>query len=295
MSVGAPTLVDVLIDLHTHSRESDGTQTPADLVAEAAGRGLDVLGLTDHDTTAGWAEAEAAATGLGVTLIRGIEVSCRHQGISLHVLSYLHDPTHRALLTELDRARQSRDERARRITERLSRDVDLSFTDVLAQVHQGATVGRPHIADAMIASGIVPDRDTAFRDYLYTGSPYYVDHYAPDPCLVVRLIRAAGGVPIMAHPFAASRGRIVADDVIAAMTDAGLAGLEAFHPDHTAEQTDHAVGLARDLGILVTGASDYHGAGKPIRLAQVATPVPAYEAILDQARGVGVVGGGGSP
>lgn len=280
----------MLIDLHTHSLESDGTQTPTELVAEAAGRGLDVLGLTDHDTTAGWAEAEAAAARYRITLVRGIEVSCVHEGISLHVLAYLHDPSYRPLLEELEAARVSRAQRARRITELLAEDFELSYDDVLAQVHDGATVGRPHIADAMVAAGIVPDRDAAFRDYLFTGSKYYASHYAPDPVTAVRLIREAGGVAVMAHPFAASRGRLVTDEVIASMAAAGLAGLEAHHPDHTAGQTAHAAGLARDLGIFVSGASDYHGAGKPITLAQEVTPPAAYEAIVAGASGVGLVG-----
>lgn len=281
----------MLIDLHSHSRESDGTQTPSDLVAEAAGRGLDVLALTDHDTTAGWHEAQQAAQRCGIELVRGIEVSCMHQGISLHVLSYLHDPAFQPLLDELDLARRSREHRAREITRKLALDVDLEFEDVLAQVHGSATVGRPHIADAMVARGIVADRDTAFREFLYTGSPYHVDHYAPDPMLAVRLIRQAGGVPVMAHPFAAARGRIVADDVIAEMAEAGLAGLEAHHPDHTSEQTAHTVGLAQDLGLLVTGSSDYHGAGKRARLGQRVTAPEVYEALLDQARGVPVIPG----
>lgn len=283
----------MLIDLHTHSSESDGTQTPADLVAEAARLGVSVLGLTDHDTTSGWAQAQEAALRYGITLVRGIEVSCLHAGISLHVLAYLHDPSYRPLVDELEVARRSRQQRARAITERLGADFDITYDDVLAQVHDGATVGRPHVADAMVARGIVPHRDLAFRDYLYTGSKYYVSHYAPDPRTAVRLIREAGGVAVMAHPFAASRGPIVADEVIASMAQAGLAGLEAYHPDHSAEQTAHAVGLAGDLGLFVSGASDYHGAGKTTRLAQQVTPHAAYEAIVSGASGVGLIGTGG--
>lgn len=281
----------MLIDLHTHSRKSDGTQSPAELVAEAAAYDLAVLGLTDHDTTAGWAEAAEAATRLGITLVRGVEVSCVHDGISLHVLSYLHDPTYQPLRDELAAARDSRGVRARRITQKLAQDVDLTYDDVLAQVCEGATVGRPHIADAMVSKGIVPDRDAAFRDYLFTGSKYHATHYAPDPCTAVRLIREAGGVPVMAHPFASARGQVVSEEVIAAMAAAGLAGLEAYHPDHTPEQVARTVSLARDLGIFVSGASDYHGAGKSIRLAQELTPPAAYEAIVAQATGVGLVGG----
>lgn len=270
----------MLIDLHAHTTASDGTDSPRELVAAAAETGLDVVAITDHDTTAGWAEAERAATTHGVRLVRGIELSCTAGGISLHVLGYLHDPAYEPLLAEIAKARASRAERARRITENLAADVPIAYEDVLAQVTGTATVGRPHIADAMVANRIVADRDEAFARYLYDGSPYHARHYAPSAVAGVRLIVAAGGVPVMAHPFAAKRGKIVADEVIEEMAEAGLVGLEAHHPDHTPEQEAHTLDLARALGLLVTGSSDYHGDGKPNRLADRTTAPEVYEALL---------------
>lgn len=280
----------VRIDLHTHSTASDGTQSPADLIAEAAAVGLDVVAITDHDTTAGWDEAAAAARRHGPALVRGIEISCvSPAGVSIHLLGYLHDPTYAPLLAELVEARESRSGRARRIVEALAADTPLTWADVERQVSPGATVGRPHIADAMVARDIVPDRTAAFEDYLYDGSPYYVSHYAIPATRAVELVREAGGVPVMAHPFAQKRGRIVGDDVVAAMADAGLAGLEAHHLDHTPEQAARAVGLAADLGLFVTGSSDYHGSGKPNRLGDRTTDPAVFEQIVDAARGAQVI------
>lgn len=280
----------MLIDLHTHTLASDGTQTPDELVAEAAHRGISVLGLTDHDSTAGWAAAAAAAPRHGVVLIPGIEISCRHQGVSIHLLGYLHDPQYRPLQDALRAARDSRAARAERIVSALAEDMPLSLADVRAQVSPGATVGRPHIADAMVARGLVRDRDEAFRDYLHSGSRYYARYQAVDVMDAVRMVVEAGGVAVMAHPFAAARGRIVADEVIAQMAAAGLSGLEAHHRDHTPEQTAHARDLAASLGLLVTGASDYHGTGKVNRLGEFGTEPEVLAQIEALATGVGAIG-----
>lgn len=277
------------IDLHAHTTASDGTDSPTQLVENAAQAGLDVVAITDHDSTAGWGEAEQAAERVGIELVRGIEVSCQTGGISVHVLGYLHDPSDDRLQRELDLARESRDTRARRIVELLAQDVEIEWDDVLAQVAADATIGRPHIADALVARGVVSDRDAAFRDYLYTGSRYYASHYAVDPVEAVRLIRAAGGVAVMAHPFAAKRGRIVSDQVIADMADAGLLALEAHHLDHTPEQTAKGVGLAAELGLLVTGSSDYHGTGKVNRLGDRLTDADVFGAIAEAASATSVV------
>lgn len=279
----------MIVDLHAHTSASDGTDTPTGLVESAARAGVDVVAITDHDTTAGWSEAIEAATALGVGLLPGIEMSCSHDGVSVHLLGYLHDPADDALLGELQAARDSRDTRARRITDLLARDVPVSWEDVMAQVADGATIGRPHIADALVARGVVPDRGAAFADYLYTGSPYYAPHYAPDPVEAVRLVRAAGGVPVMAHPFAEKRGRIVGEEVIAAMAEAGLFGLEAHHPDHDRGQRERACGLGRELGLHVTGSSDYHGAGKPQRLGACTTDPTVLEALLAEPTHRGIV------
>ena len=277
------------IDLHTHSTASDGTQSPAELVRSAAEADLDVFALTDHDTTASWDEAAAAAEQYGITLVRGIEISCQHAGISIHLLGYLQDPTSAGLLEELEQSRESRRTRAQRIVDLLSQDLPLDWDDVLLQIQPGTTIGRPHIADALVAKGIAPSRDAAFRDYLYHGSPYYASHYAPDPVLAVRLVREAGGVAVMAHPFASARGRLVDDSVIEAMAEAGMGGLEVHHRDHDAEEVGHGLDLAASLDLFVTGSSDYHGAGKANRLGENTTDPFVLQRIEDLATGVEVL------
>jgi hypothetical protein len=278
------------IDLHTHSTASDGTQSPAGVVASAAAAGLDVLALTDHDTTSGWDEAAAAALPHRIVLVRGIEVSCQHEGVSIHLLGYLHDPGSPGLLAELDRARGSREMRAQRIVERLSADVPLSWDDVLEHIQPGATIGRPHIADAMVAKGIVASRELAFATYLGEGSPYFAPHYAPGPVQAVNLVRAAGGVAVMAHPFASVRGRVVSEEVIQAMAAAGMAGLEVHHRDHSGQQVRHGLDLSASLGLFVTGSSDYHGDGKPNRLGENTTDPAVLQQIEDLATGAQVLG-----
>ena len=273
------------IDLHAHSTESDGTQRPEQVVASAAEAGLTTVALTDHDTTRGWDAAREAATAYGVDVVPGIEISCQSRGISVHLLGYLHDPEEPALLAELERARESRRTRARRMVELIARDLPLTWDQVTAQAGAETTLGRPHIADAMVAAGLVPDRSAAFERYLHSSGPYHVGHYAPDPVHAVELVRAAGGVPVMAHPFAHQRGRIVADDVVERMADAGLAGLEAHHRDHDEAATAHAVELAARLGMLVTGSSDYHGAGKPNRLGEHTTDPEVLAQIVEQSGG----------
>ena len=279
------------IDLHTHSNRSDGTTSPADVVAEASEAGLDVVALTDHDTTRGWDDAADAARRVGIDVVRGIEISCRHRGISIHLLAYLPAPEGE-LFDEMEHARESRVTRAERMVERLGRDVPITYEQVLAQAGPDATIGRPHIADALVANGVVPDRSTAFEHLLSNSGPYHAGHYAIDPVRAVTLVRAAGGVPVMAHPFADVRGRVVDDAVIEEMIDAGLLGLEAHHRDHTPEQVRHARDLARTHDLLVTGSSDYHGDGKPNRLGENTTEPDQYERLVALATSdVGVVRG----
>lgn len=277
------------IDLHTHSIASDGTTSPAEVVSAAAEAGLDVLALTDHDTTMGWDEAAVAANRHGITLVRGIEISCQHDGISIHLLGYLQDPAAPGLLEELDRSRVSRQTRAERMVERLSLDLDLDWDDVLEHIDPGATIGRPHIADALVAKGIVKSRDVAFGKYLHTGSPYFVSHYAPDPVRAVRLVREAGGVSVMAHPFASRRGRLADESVIEAMAAAGMAGLEVHHRDHTPEEVRRGLDLAASLDLFVTGSSDFHGVGKSNLLGENTTDPLVLKLIEDRATGVAVL------
>lgn len=270
------------IDLHTHSSASDGTQEPGLLVEAAAAAGVDVLALTDHDTTAGWTEAADTALGVGVALVRGTEVSARSGGVSVHLLSYLHDPTHPALAEMLERTRAARLSRARTMVELLRADVGLTWDEVLATTAPGATVGRPHIADALVARGVVPDRNTAFSDLLTATSKYYVPHYAPEVLDAVLAIRASGGVPVFAHPGADGRGRVVPDAVIDAMVASGLAGLEVHHRDHSPAQRERLLAIAARHGLLVTGSSDFHGTGKDNRLGEFTTAPDVLAAIEEQ-------------
>ena len=272
----------MLIDLHTHSSASDGTDTPAGVVAAAAQAGIDVVGLTDHDTTLGWDEATGAASVTGVAVVVGTEISARDHGISIHLLSYLQDPHHPALAATLERTRNARLVRAHTMVERLGADYDLTWDDVVAQTSLDTTVGRPHIADALVASGATADRSAAFASMLSPRSKYYVPHYAPEALDAVAAVRAAGGVPVFAHPGALARGRVVSDSVIEEMVGAGLAGLEVHHRDHSPQQVARLTALAVRFGLLITGSSDYHGTGKPNRLGENVTDPAVLAAIEEQ-------------
>ena len=275
-------LTEPLIDLHTHSTASDGTESPAVVVEQAALAGLSVVGLTDHDTTAGWAAAEEAARRTGIALVRGTEISARAGGVSVHVLSYLHDPEHLALREQNERVRAARTERARTMVDLLARDFALTWDDVMDHTAPGTTIGRPHIADALVTAGYAADRSAAFASMLRPGTQYYVPHYAPDAIDAIRAVRAAGGVAVFAHPGADLRGRVVPDTVIEEMTEAGLAGLEVRHRDNSPAQQRRLSDIAASLGLLVTGSSDYHGAGKPNVLGENTTSPDVLDAIEER-------------
>ncbi|WP_029144500.1 PHP domain-containing protein [Microbacterium luticocti] len=248
-------------DLHLHSDRSDGTQPPAEVMRAAHRHGLRTVALTDHDTTAGWAEAAQAATSLGMTFIPGMEFSAKHRWRSVHVLAYLIEPDDPALRAETSRVRRSRMDRARTMADRISRDYDLTWDDIVAQTTDGATVGRPHIADALVAKGHVRDRTEAFAGILNPDGDYYVALYAPDPVTAVALVAGAGGVPIVAHP--AGRAGVLPHDLLEEMIDAGLAGFELGHRENRAEGVHTLARLCAQRDLIVTGSSDYHGAGKP--------------------------------
>ena len=270
------------IDLHSHSSASDGTERPADLVRAAAAAGLDVVALTDHDTTRGWSEAEEALPS-GIRLVRGAEISCAYDGISLHLLAYLFDPSHAELAAEMSMALDDRVPRAKAIVAKLAAaGYRVTWELVLDQLQDGATVGRPHIADTLVAAGVVADRNEAFTTLLHDDGPFFVGHYYVDALRAVQLVRAAGGVPVFAHPAAATRGTTVGDDAIRAMAAAGLAGLEVDHRDNAPADRERLRALAGELGLLVTGASDYHGAGKDNRLGEHTTDPAVLEALLGQ-------------
>ena len=274
----------MLIDLHTHSSVSDGTETPAELLATARAAGLDVLALTDHDTTAGWAPAEAARPP-GLTVIPGMELSCRwfpsdQPPISVHLLAYLFDPDHPAFAAERLRLRAERLGRAEKIVAALAADGHPVGWDGIVEARAGGVVGRPHIARALVEAGVVDSVDHAFATLLHPASPYYVPKADTDVRAGIALVRAAGGVPVFAHGLATKRGRIVGDDAIVAMAEAGLFGLEVDHPDHTPEQREHLRGLADDLGLISTGSSDYHGTNKLTSIGACTTDPDQFEALL---------------
>ncbi|MDR3360608.1 MAG: PHP domain-containing protein [Bifidobacteriaceae bacterium] len=278
------------IDLHTHSDASDGTEPPARVIAQAKAAGLDVVALTDHDSTAGWDEAQAAAEQLGIGLVRGMELSTRLDGITVHLLSYLHDPADPPLVELLEQIKAARVGRAQAMVARLAEDFPISWEQVRQAAPTGVAVGRPHIADQLVAAGVVPDRSAAFVRLLHPRGPYYVRYWSVEATEAVRLVRAAGGVPVFAHPGATARQRIVGDDGIVRMAGAGLAGLEVRHRDNPPEQQARLTRLAEQLGLVVTGSSDYHGAGKPNRLGENLTDREALDAILAQGR-LGLVAG----
>ena len=272
------------IDLHTHSSASDGTQLPGEVIRSAAEAGLDVVALTDHDTTAGWEEAAEAAREHAVAFVPGTEVSFQtDDGISVHLLSYLQDPQDRALDEVMQRARRSRRTRAERMVELIAEDYPISWEQVRDQVVGDATVGRPHIADALVAAGIAQTRSEAFSTVLHPRSGYYVGHYAPDPVTAVRLVRQAGGVPVMAHPLAGVRGRTVGQEVFDAMIEAGLAGLEIAHRDNPPEARAVLSQMAAEHDLIVTGSSDYHGSGKPNELGENLTSEQSLRRIMAEA------------
>ena len=248
-------------DLHLHSLHSDGTEPAAQVMAAAHRSGLRTAALTDHDTTSGWADAAEAAASLGMTFLPGMELSSNHEWRSVHVLAYLIDPDDRALRAMTDRIRSSRLDRARSMADRIGRDYDLDWDDILAQTSDGATVGRPHIADALVAKGLVRDRTEAFSRILSPRGDYYIALYAPDPVTAVELVVGAGGVPIIAHP--AGRAGVLATGLMRRLLEAGLAGFELGHRENLEPATTTLRKMALERNLIVTGSSDYHGLGKP--------------------------------
>lgn len=252
-----------MIDLHTHTAHSDGTDTPHALINKALSAGITVLGITDHDTTSGWQEAVASRRA-HLQLVLGSEISClTEDGVAVHMLGLLFDGQNETMQIMLEESRDSRLPRMRKMTELLTADgIDISLEEVFAAMPDGATLGRPHLADALVAKGHVASRDEAFSSLLHNESKYYVTHIAPTPEDAIRVIRQAGGVAVIAHPFATRRGQTLSAMSFPSLIEAGLNGVEVDHRDHSQVERDQLRGIARDLGLVVTGASDYHGTGK---------------------------------
>jgi predicted metal-dependent phosphoesterase TrpH len=291
-------MVRVRIDLHVHSSASDGTDAPAEVIRRATAAGLDILALTDHDTQAGMAEASAALPAR-LTLVPGMELSCKidvqegaapaasvqHPGQrSLHLLAFLFDPADPELATETARVRDDRLYRAKAMVTRLQElGVNVAWEHVI-RIAGDAVVGRPHIARAMAEAGAIAQPSDAFtQEWIADGGRAYVDRYAIPVERAIALVRAAGGVPVLAHP--RSPGYEVPDELIASMAAGGLAGLEVHHPDHDDPERARLIATAGDLGLVITGGSDDHGSFNNSGLGREVTPPESYERILAMATG----------
>jgi predicted metal-dependent phosphoesterase TrpH len=271
------------IDLHTHSTASDGTNTITENVALALERGLAGIAITDHDTTAGYAEAAAAAEGTGLLIVPGIEFSAEYDGASLHVLAYWVDPADPALVEELRRLTDTRFRRGELMVEKLQAlGYDISFERVHA-IAGDDLIARPHIAQAMVEAGIVPTEKEAFDRFISDDGVAYVPKHALGPMDALRLIGAAGGVCVLAHPAMWKGNGAVPDDLIEGMAAAGMGGLEVDHPDHDEAQRAHYRALAGRLDLVPTGASDCHGARYGYRLGCETTPVELVDELWRRA------------
>jgi 3',5'-nucleoside bisphosphate phosphatase len=252
------------IDLHTHSSVSDGTDAPAELVRKALAVGLDVVALTDHDTFDGLDEAVAEGERLGVGVVRGMELSCSRRGSSVHVLAYGADPASPELAAEMARVRDGRLGRLDGVLRKLAElGVPVSEAEVMAQVGNSPSVGRPHIADALIAAGHVRDRQEAFDRFLADGGPAHVHRYTIEVDRGIDLVHQAGGLAVIAHPWGRGREHLLPPNVLQGLgRDHALDGIEVDHQDHDSDTRRRLRELADGLGLLATGSSDYHGTGK---------------------------------
>jgi predicted metal-dependent phosphoesterase TrpH len=272
-------------DLHSHSSASDGTEVPAEVMRRAAAAGLDVIALTDHDTVAGHREA-ALALPPGLTLLPGMELSCRLEGHSVHLLGYLFDAANERLAGEMAEIRESRLYRARAMVTKLAEMGAPVTWDQVSEIAAGGVVGRPHVARALVEAGVVPTVADAFTpEWIGPGGRAHVARYALDPARAVRLVRAAGGVSVLAHPRGSARGWRTPDEVIEELANAGLTGLEVYHPQHDERERTALAVLADRLGLVATGGSDDHGALTGYRIGTVVAPDGAYERLIEHATG----------
>jgi len=273
-----------MIDLHTHTTFSDGTDTPTQLINKALAAGITTIALTDHDSISGWQEATTALRP-GICLVPGAEVSCQTQdGISVHILGLLFDSSNTELIDTLEKTRENRFGRMEKIIAKINEaGIEISMSEVLEQLSDGATLGRPHLADALIKKGVVASREEAFTQMLHNHSKYYVSHYSPTPEAVIKLIKDAGGVSVIAHPMASHRGRTISLDTFGSLIQAGLDGIEVDHRDHSAEEKTQLISLAKESKLVMTGASDYHGNGKLNLLGEYTTEPAQWQKLEERA------------
>ncbi len=276
-------------DLHSHSTASDGTRPPDEVMRRAGAAGLDAIALTDHDTVAG-ISAAAAALPSGLTLVPGMELSCRRQGHSVHLLAYLFDPDHPELAAQTERIRQSRVERAREMVARLAElGTAVTWEQVTAIAGDGV-IGRPHVARAMVDAGVIGSVDEAFTpEWIGPGGRAHVRRYALDPMDAISLVGAAGGVCVLAHPCAQRLGWLVPDDLITELAAVGLAGVEVAHPGHDETERRQLAGLAAKLGLVATGGSDDHGELTGDRIGVDWTQGEEFERLISSATGTWLI------
>ena len=272
------------IDLHTHTSFSDGTDKPSELINKALAAGITVIGLTDHDSISGWQEATNSLRP-GISLVLGAEISCQTtDGISVHILGLLFDSSNSELMNTLEKTRENRHGRMEKIIARINEaGIDITMNDVLAQLSDGATLGRPHLADALVKKGVVASRDEAFTQMLHNNSKYYVSHYSPTPEAAIALIKAAGGVSVIAHPMASHRGRTISLETFGSLIDSGLDGIEVDHRDHSPDEKKQLIALASGSNLVMTGASDYHGNGKLNSLGEYTTNPDEWDRLESRA------------
>jgi 3',5'-nucleoside bisphosphate phosphatase len=251
-----------LIDLHTHSNASDGSLAPGALVAYAIQKGAAAIALTDHDTVAGLPEALQAAADCSFELVPGLEISADYTGGGMHILGYFINHTDSFFQKELERLQEARRERNPKIIRRLQElGIPITYDQVLAL--SGGQIGRPHIAQAMLEIGAVKTLDEAFKHYLTKGASAYVEKFRFPPDRAIALIRQAGGIPVLAHPFTLNcTTPEELTGLLRGLKDQGLQGLECLYSEHTPEQTREYLALAGQLDLLVTGGSDFHGQNK---------------------------------
>ena len=279
-----------MIDLHTHTTASDGTDSPFILVKKALAAGVKTLGITDHDSTAGWSEAISAMQPQ-IELVLGAEISClTDDGISVHMLGLLFDGENFGMQEMLSQSRDTRLPRMRKMVALLQADgFNITLDDVYQAAPDQATIGRPHLADALVNKKIVTSRDEAFSELLHNESKYYVTHAAPTPIEAIKTIKSAGGVAVIAHPFASRRGQILTADTFQELVTAGLDGIEVHHRDQNDSERSVLTSIARELHLAITGSSDYHGTGKLNALAENTTDPAEWEALESRANARRVV------
>jgi predicted metal-dependent phosphoesterase TrpH len=279
----------VAIDLHTHTTHSDGTFTPRELLNLARQRGLDVVALTDHDTTSGLTEALEAGAELGVEVVPGVEFSTVQYANGVHILGYFMDVEDPPLMEELQRLRRDRFRRGEQMVASL-RELGYPITfERVREIAEGGNIIRPHIAQALVEAGVVPTIKEAFSEELIgAGGRAYVEKDALTPIDALALLHRAGGACVLAHPGTWREADPVPGDVIDELIEAGLDGIEAAHPEHPPESEARYVALALSRGLIWTGSSDCHGTRyDPVRLGMRTTPPEQFERLRARAAEVG--------